>query len=188
MRISLRGTGDGIRVHMRLEVNRRRWLALQIMLGVLAAQALIVGGWATFAPHSFYTSFPGFGMHWIAADGPYNHHLASDVGAFFLAVGAVSAAALWLRDSLLGRVAGLAWVVFGIPHLIYHSFHKPEAMGGASFTLSVIAALLLPALGLACILVAPRERNPVPEPGDFTVRFPRRGGKNSRSQSARPPR
>ncbi|WP_405132784.1 hypothetical protein [Nocardia sp. NBC_01388] len=184
MRISLHGTGDGIRVRMRLEVNRRRWLALQIMLGILTAQAFIVGAWAVCAPHSWYTSFPGFGMQWISMDGPYNHHLASDVGAFFLAVGAFTAAALYFMDSLLARVAGLGWLVFGVPHLIYHTFHHPDGMSGVSYGLSIAAAVALPALGLACILVAPRERRPVPELAPFTLRFPRRGG----SSRTRPPR
>ncbi|MGX1807222.1 hypothetical protein ACWIGI_16025 [Nocardia sp. NPDC055321] len=187
MRISLHGTGDGFRVRMRLDVNRRRWLAVQIMLGVLLAIALFTGLWATFAPHSFYTSFPGFGMRWVQPDGPYNHHLTGDVGAFFLALGAVTAAALWFLDSLLARVAGLAWLVFGVPHLIYHAFHRPEDMGGASFTLSLISVFVLPALGLALILVAPRERTRVPEPNDLTFRFPRRG-KSARGLGNRPPR
>ncbi|WP_330182667.1 hypothetical protein OHB26_02785 [Nocardia sp. NBC_01503] len=180
MRISLHGTGDGIRVRVRLEVNRRRWLALQIMLAILALQGLIVGAWAVFAPHSWYTSFPGFGMRWVGMDGPYNHHLASDVGAFFLAMAAVTGVALWFMDSLLARAAGAGWLVFGIPHLLYHTFHRPEAMSTVSFTLSVIAAFALPALGVACVLVAPRERRPIPEPAPFTLRFPRRGRSGSR--------
>ncbi|WP_067828909.1 hypothetical protein [Nocardia inohanensis] len=173
MRISLHGTGDGVRVRMRLEVNRRRWLALLIMLGVLAAQALIIGLWAVVAPESFYNSFPGFGMHWVRVDGPYNHHLAGDVGAFFLAMGVMTGAALYLRDSLLGRIAGLGWIVFGVPHLLYHALHRPAELGTFDFTLSLIAALALPALGLACVLVAPKERRQVPEPRPVTFRFNR---------------
>ncbi|MEV6771752.1 hypothetical protein AB0N05_24315 [Nocardia sp. NPDC051030] len=180
MRISLRGTGDGVQVRMRLEVNRRRWLALLIMLGILAAQALIIGLWAVIAPESFYDSFPGFGMHWVRVDGPYNHHLAGDVGAFFLGMGAVTTAAVVYRDSLLGRVAGLAWIVFGVPHFLYHAFHRPMDLSGASFTLSLIGALALPVLGLACMLVAPRERNPIPEPRPLNLRFTRRGGSPNR--------
>ncbi|WP_067699812.1 hypothetical protein [Nocardia jejuensis] len=176
MRISLRGNGDGFQVRMHLEVNRRRWLAMQIMLGVLAAQAVIIGLWAVIAPMSFYDSFPGFGMHWVSVDGPYNHHLAADVGAFFLAMGVMTAAALWYRDSMLGRLAGLGWLVFGVPHFLYHALHRPADLGGASFTLSLIGALVLPALGLAIILLAPRERTQITEPAPINVRFPRRKG------------
>ncbi|WP_256670403.1 hypothetical protein [Nocardia cyriacigeorgica] len=174
MRISLHGDGDGIRVRMRLDVNRRRWLATRIILWILAIQGLIVGVWATLAPHSWYTSFPGLGMQWVGVDGPYNHHLAGDVGAFFLALAAVTGAALYYGDSLLSRVAGLGWLVFGVPHLIYHAFHKPAEMGGLSFTLSVVAAALLPILGLAVILVAPAERTQVRDPAPLNIRFRRR--------------
>ncbi|MFI1913612.1 hypothetical protein [Nocardia sp. NPDC020380] len=174
MRISLRGTGDGVHVRMRLEMNRRRWVALWIMLGILAAQAIIIGLWAIFGPMSFYDNFPGFGVHWVSVDGPYNHHLTGDVGAFFLAMGVMTAAALWFRDSVVARIAGLGWVVFGVPHFIYHLFHRPADLGTTSFVCSLIGALALPALGLACLLVAPRERIPVPEPAPFTLRFPRR--------------
>ncbi|MFE3023188.1 hypothetical protein [Nocardia tengchongensis] len=180
MRISLRGTGDGVRVSMRLEINRRRWIALFIMLGVLTATGVVTGLWAVFAPESFYDSYPGFGLRWVRVDGPYNHHLVADVGAFFLALGAISAAALYYRDSVIARIAGLAWLVFGVPHFLYHAFHRPEALGAFSYALSLVAALLLPALGLAILLVAPRERFPVPEPAPFTFKFPGRGNTSQR--------
>ncbi|MFC9997053.1 hypothetical protein [Nocardia sp. NPDC127526] len=174
MRISFRGTGDGINVRMRLEVNRRRWLALLIMLGILAAQGFVVGLWAVFAPESFYDDFPGFGTRWVSPDGPYNHHLVGDVGAFFLALGAIAAFALYHRDSMIGRAAGLGWLVFSVPHFVYHVTHRPDAMSTASYTISLISILALGALGAACLIVAPRERHPVPEPAPMNIRFPRR--------------
>ncbi|MBF6288491.1 hypothetical protein IU457_20155 [Nocardia cyriacigeorgica] len=159
---------------MRFEVNRRRWLIIRIILWVLTIQGIVVGAWAVVAPRSWYTGFPGLGMRWISADGPYNHHLAADVGAFFLALAAVTGAALYYGDSLLARVAGLGWVVFGVPHLIYHLVHKPAEMGAGSFVLSVIAAALLPILGLAAILVAPAERTQLRDPAPLNIRFRRR--------------
>ncbi|MFI6867527.1 hypothetical protein [Nocardia sp. NPDC050406] len=187
MRISLRGTGDGLRVRMRLDVNRRRWLALQIMLGILALVGLVIGLWAVVAPQSWYDSFPGFGLHWVRVDGPYNHHLAADVGAFFLALAAVTLAALYYLDSLIARIAGLAWLVFGLPHLLYHFTHWVE-QSAISTVLNAVGLIALPALGLACMIVAPRERRPVPEPSDFTLRFPRRTTRQTRGQGNRPPR
>jgi len=49
-----------------------------------------VGAWALFAPVSWYDSFPGLGLRWLPVLGPYNEHLARDVGAFFLALTALS--------------------------------------------------------------------------------------------------
>ncbi|MEV0340399.1 hypothetical protein AB0H49_15340 [Nocardia sp. NPDC050713] len=173
MRISVEGKSGGVRVRMRFEQHRRRWLAVRIMLGILTFQGAVIGLWAVLAPHSWYTSFPGFGMHWIAVDGPYNHHLAGDVGAFFLALAAVSGFALWRGGSALSQAAGLGWLVFATPHLIYHAFHRPDAMSGVSFTLSLLAAAALLALGTACLLVPPRGPQATdPKPIDF--HFPRR--------------
>lgn len=173
MRITVDGKSGGLRVRMRFEQQRNRWLAVRIILGVLAFQGAIVGLWAVFAPHSWYTSFPGFGMRWISADGPFNHHLASDVGSFFLALTAVTLAALFLGGSALAQVAGLGWLVFSVPHLIYHAFHKPADMGAGSFTLSIVGAALILALGLALLLVTPRGPQ-LRDPDPITFRFPRR--------------
>ncbi|MGW4737787.1 hypothetical protein [Nocardia xishanensis] len=171
MRISVEGKSGGVRVRMRFEQHRHRWLAVRIMLGILTFQGAVVGLWAGLAPHSWYTSFPGFGMHWVAADGPYNHHLTGDVGAFFLALAAVSGFALRRGGSALAQAAGLGWLVFATPHVIYHAFHQPDAMSGVSFTLSLLAAAILLALGAACLLVTPAQ---APDPRPIEFHFPRR--------------
>ncbi len=94
----------------------------RIALGVLLLVALVTGLWALLAPRSFYDSFPGgSGMHWISADGPYNRHLISDVGSMYLALAALTAAAL--ARSAPARLAGVVWLVFSVPHWIYHSAH-----------------------------------------------------------------
>ena len=50
------------------------------MLGTLLLISLLTGLWALLAPRSFYDSFPGgSGLHWVAADGPYNRHLVFSV-------------------------------------------------------------------------------------------------------------
>ncbi|MFD0363925.1 hypothetical protein ACFQZZ_20940 [Nocardia sp. GCM10030253] len=174
MRISVEGKSGGVRVRMRFEQFRRRLLIVRIMLAILAVQGAIVGLWAVFAPHSWYTSFPGFGMHWISADGPYNHHLAGDVGAFFLALTAVTIAALVINGTAVARVAGLGWLTFALPHFVYHAFHKPAEMGAASFTISLLAAAALIILGLGCLIVPPRGDIPMSDPAPMDIRFPRR--------------
>ncbi|WP_051499136.1 hypothetical protein [Nocardia sp. BMG51109] len=174
MRISVQRAGDSLRVRMRWDVNRRRWLITTVALWFLAVQGVVVGLWAIVAPGAWYRSFPGFGLNWVAGDGPYNHHLAADVGAFFLGLAVVTAAALYYGDSLLGRVAGLGWLVFGVPHLIYHAAHKPAEMSTGNYTFSLIAALLLPVAGAAALLAAPRERVQLRDPAPWTIRIPRR--------------
>lgn len=95
----------------------------RVILWATAAIGFFVGLWATTWPASFYTSFPGLGRVWIAVDGPFNEHLIRDVGALYLALAAASVAATFSRTPDAGRVVGVAWTVFGIPHLMYHSTH-----------------------------------------------------------------
>ncbi|MEU8894714.1 hypothetical protein [Nocardia sp. NPDC048505] len=173
MRIRFEGDSDGVRVRMHFEQHRRRWLAVRIMLGILAAIGLLTGLWAVLAPRSWYTSFPGFGMQWISVDGPFNHHLAGDVGGFFLALGAISLFALWRGGAALAQATGLGWLVFSVPHLIYHAAHKPAELGSVSYALSLISVFALLGLGVACLLVPPPGRQ-VPDPDPIEFRFPRR--------------
>lgn len=93
----------------------------RIILLVTAAIGTFVGLWAAVWPSTFYTSFPGLGRVWIAVDGPYNEHLIRDVGGLYLALAAASIAAACVRRPEPGRVVGVAWTVFGLPHLIYHA-------------------------------------------------------------------
>lgn len=93
----------------------------RILLWVTAAIGIFVGLWAAAWPTSFYNSFPGLGRVWIAVDGPFNEHLIRDVGALYLALAAASIAAALTRGPEAGRVVGVAWTVFSLPHLIYHS-------------------------------------------------------------------
>jgi hypothetical protein len=99
----------------------------RIVLGITVLISAYVGIWAQFFPDAFYTSFPGFGLHWIDVDGPSNEHLIRDVGSFYLALGAASVAALFSREVAVSRVVGLAWAVFGVLHFAYHALHLPAA-------------------------------------------------------------
>ena len=92
-------------------------------LALLGLIGLQVGVWALLAPRSFYDDFPGGGRHWVAADGPYNEHLIRDVGALNLALLAVVIVALVTRTSSSIRAAALAWLVYSLPHLVYHANH-----------------------------------------------------------------
>jgi hypothetical protein len=91
---------------------------------ILALSAADVGLWASVAPRSFFRSFPGAGHHW---------------------------AVLRPQPEIL-RLAGVAWLVFSIPHLAYHAAHLDRygladqignvvALGG---TVVLAMVLLLP--------------------------------------------
>jgi hypothetical protein len=97
--------------------------ALRVLLGVLTASATVVGVWAAFAPRSFYDNFPGLGQMWVAVDGPYNEHLVRDVGALNLALAVVTLCALVSLARSTIVASALGWLVYGIPHFVYHARH-----------------------------------------------------------------
>lgn len=123
-----------------------------MVAAVLGASAATVGGWAQFAPRSWYDSFPLPGRHWVSLLGPFNEHLARDVGGLYLALLTISFwAVLRPRPETL-RLTGAAWLVFSVPHLVFHLLHlemfpPPDrianvvALGG---TVLLAGVLLLP--------------------------------------------
>ena len=90
---------------------------------LLAAGALYPGIWATFWPRSFFLDFPGGGQRWVAVFPPYNEHLVRDIGSFYLAFGVLLGVAALRGDRKIARGALFAWVVFSIPHLVFHATH-----------------------------------------------------------------
>ncbi|GAA1061868.1 hypothetical protein [Agromyces bracchium] len=121
-------------------------------LAASAAIALIVGGWAFFAPRSFYDSFPGILGTWISTDGAFNEHLIRDVGAFYLGLGVASVAGLVWRSPVVFRILGLAWTTFGALHLGYHVTHLGHQ--GVADDIAAITSLTF-ALVLGVLLLIP---------------------------------
>lgn len=133
--------------------SRRR--LVRVCLGYLAIQAALIGLWASFAPHSWFRSFPGLGLHWVGIDGSYNHHLVVDVGGLFLALLIVTIAAFAEQGRALVRTAGLAWVVSALPHFLYHATHR-AGLSSADWVASLSGLAGQVGLGLLCLAAAPR--------------------------------
>lgn len=136
-----------------------RETVLRIGLAVLAVPALIVGVWAAFAPRSFYDDFPGVGRTWVAPDGPYNQHLVRDVGELNLALVVITAIALVTLVPMLVRAVLVGWLVYSVPHLVYH-LRNTEPFS-TDDQVSIAASLALVPILAAVLLVievrAPRE-------------------------------
>lgn len=107
--------------------SRRRFgmtiASKRLLAVILALSAVFVGGWAAADPQSFFTTFPGFGHHWVRGLGPYNEHLTRDVGGLYLALFVMTAWSVIRGQSELLRPTGAAWLAFSVPHLLFHLDH-----------------------------------------------------------------
>jgi hypothetical protein len=123
--------------------------------GILGLTAIFVGAWAAAAPHSFFTSFPLTSHHWVAPFPPYNEHLTRDVGGLYLSLFVVSSWAVFRPRHETFVMVGVAWLVFSIPHLIFHLMHldmfsTADAAGNVvtlGGTVVLATLLLVPASG-----------------------------------------
>jgi len=141
-------------------MSAARALWLRIGLAYLAANAALVGFWATFAPRSFYDDFPALGRHWVSPDGPYNQHLVRDVGELNLAMLVVVALAAFTLSRPLVRAALAATVVNGTLHLAYHVGHRDMFPTGDQ--VGILVSLVLAPLVAVVLLVAARDSSAAP--------------------------
>ncbi len=114
-----------------------RWVRIGLV-ALLAVPQLVTGIWAIVAPHRWFDSFPGFDPRLVAAEPPYNAHLATDAGAGFLATGAalVFAAIVAHRSAVL--TALVAYVAFALPHLAYHAANPAPGLSSSEDVVNVV--------------------------------------------------
>ncbi|MDX8035306.1 hypothetical protein SK803_34285 [Lentzea sp. BCCO 10_0856] len=128
----------------------------RISLAFIALTSAYVGCYAYFATESWYANFPGLGLRWLPQLGPYNEHLAKDVGAANLAFTALALVALAnVKKPMVVQLAGAALLVFNVLHFAYHltMLHMYEPRDQV---LNVVLLSLLVVLSL--ILVIPSRR------------------------------
>lgn len=126
-------------------------------LALLGLIGLQVGVWASLAPRSFYDDFPGGGRTWVAVDGPYNEHLVRDFGALNLALTAVVLVALLTGERVAILCAALAWLVYSVPHFVYHARHL-DVYGTSDKVLNLVALGGAVVVSAAILLRAGRGR------------------------------
>jgi hypothetical protein len=135
-----------------MHMRDRRDLVMQLGLAYLALVQLVIGVWGVADPQGWFRNFPGVGgSHWVAADPPYNHHLAVDAAAGFLAVGLILAIAILWSDRRVRQLVLIAYLAQGLPHVAFHALHPADALstgdqvastGGLAFG-CIVAVLLL---------------------------------------------
>jgi hypothetical protein len=115
-------------------------MVLRVGVWFLAVATLAVGVVATLAPRAFYDRVP-----WVSLAPPYSEHLMRDYGAMNLALALIMVVAAITMDRLMIRTSLAAYVVFAIPHLLFHVTHHQHyttAQAVGETTALVVAALL----------------------------------------------
>lgn len=115
--------------------------------GVLSLSALAAGFWALFLPRSFYEDFPFPRRAWVSTPDPYNGHLVVDVDAMYLALGGLLMVAAVSLGGELVRGSLVAWLVFTVPHFVYHAatlHHYPLLINKVGNVVSLGFVVLLP--------------------------------------------
>lgn len=120
------------------------WMRIVLVAG-LGVPQLITGLWAVFDPSGWFENYPGLGPALVAAEPPYNAHLATDAGAGFLATGVLLIAAAWWGQRGGVLLALATYGAFALPHFVYHLRADVPDLGTGE---QVWGALLL-AVGLA---------------------------------------
>jgi hypothetical protein len=153
----------------RIERYRTEVRATMVALG---APLVLLGGWAVIAPRSWFDDFPGLGRHWVSALGPYNEHLATDVGSFFLAIGGLVVVAAFVLERRLVQAALGALLVYSMPHLIYHLTELgPYSTSDKILNLVSLGLLVVIPLGLLAVTREKAQAGPLLQtPGMQTKR------------------
>ena len=134
-------------------------------LAFLSVGELAVGIWALFLPRSFYEDFPSSGREWVSTLGPYDEHLVRDVGEFNLAFGALLALAAILPDRRLVRVSLASYLVYTVPHFVFHltQTHAFSVADNLAQLVSVGFQVVLPVTILLGVGLRERESREVVE-------------------------
>jgi hypothetical protein len=99
---------------------RSRRTLQRAVLSLVAAGQAEVAVWGLLSPHSFFTTFPGFGHHWVADLGVYNEHLVRDYAAAELGFTVLLVLAAVRFERRLVLAAGAAFLAATLPHFLYH--------------------------------------------------------------------
>lgn len=136
-------------------MSYRLWV--RVALGYVIVVSVQIGLWALFAPGSFYDDFPGLGRAWVSVDGPYNEHLIRDVGALNLALCVLLVGAFIRLSPVLVLVAGIAVLVWGVPHAVYHLF-STDGLSATDNAISIGGLLLFALIGGGLVAVSTTGR------------------------------
>lgn len=135
---------------------------VRIGLVALGVPNVLTGLWAVLSPQGWFDSFPGFAPHLVAADPPFNAHLATDAGAGLLASGLVLLVAAWFADRRSAQLALIAFSAFAIPHAAFHLLNPAPGLTSAEDLQSAVLLCLTAVAAIALFVVATRSASTEP--------------------------
>jgi hypothetical protein len=133
-------------------------LWVRIAMVALGVPNALAGLWAVLAPQGWYDDFPGWDPRLVSAAPPYNEHLATDAGAGLLASGFVLIAAAWLGDRRSVRLGLAAFLVFAVPHALWHAMNESPGLTSAQDAQNVGTLMFSAIAGVVLLAVAGRTR------------------------------
>ena len=126
----------------------------------LALPQAVVGAWATLSPRGWFDSFPGLGPALAAAEPPFNPHLVTDAGAGFLATGGLLLLACLHGGQVEIRAGAVAYLLFSVPHLIFHAAHPSPLLPALNDALNVVL-IATQALGALVLVLLTTHRKAI---------------------------
>jgi len=137
------------------------------LLIALGGVQTVNGLYALFAPRAFYDDFP-FGRGWVSALPAYNEHLVRDVGGLFLATGMLLVIAGVILERRLVAISLVTWLLFAVPHTVYHLFNLENMSTGDAVgeAVSLLLTVGIPIWLLAWMARPARLALPPQPPGE----------------------
>jgi AhpD family alkylhydroperoxidase len=126
-------------------------IAFRAVMAALGLVQTVNGVWATFFPRSFYEDFPPGRGGWVSVLPAYNEHLMTDVGALFMATGVLLLVAAVRLERVLVAVSLVVWLLFAVPHTVWHLFNLDPYHG--SDLVGNVVSLALTVVGPGALLV-----------------------------------
>ena len=134
---------------VRATASRQRRTTL-LLLRLLALSCFLVGAFALGAPHNFYRRV--LGVHLL---GPYNEHLISDVGGFYLGFALVFAMATRKPSREVVRASCAGFALTQGAHFLWHALNLQPFTFAEGAVQTVLLALFL-ALPLTTLYLSER--------------------------------
>jgi len=120
---------------------------IRIGLVILFLDELVVGMWNALAPESFYLNFPT-----VDLTPPFSEHYARDFGWATLGIAFLLLLAIITPKAHFVIPATVAYLIFGIPHFVFHVTELDDFTPGEAIALTVANAFVA-LLGIAVVLV-----------------------------------